>query len=218
IDKVDAGSRVALVHYADVSWYTTARDYLDVIPGSIRKSSEHGVVNYGDVEVRVTVFGYRRIDQRSRRVLELVERQSPVLTSQSLGIWITVPASAARRVAGAGLDVEASVHGAQHSVMVALAQIAGCLVQDLRTECKSPLAARSKAARLIIYEKVPFSAGPTSRAVERSQEIIGLAHQRVLGCECERGCASCVYLGSGCSEHNQCVDKAGALLILATLL
>ncbi|KAJ1938603.1 ATP-dependent 3'-5' DNA helicase, partial [Linderina macrospora] len=85
IDKVDAESRVALVHSADVSWFTTARDYVDVIPGSICKSSVHGGLSYGDVEVRATVFGYKRIDQRTKRVLELVERRSPVLTAQSLG-------------------------------------------------------------------------------------------------------------------------------------
>ncbi|KAI8320566.1 P-loop containing nucleoside triphosphate hydrolase protein, partial [Martensiomyces pterosporus] len=136
IDKVDPESRVGLVKYANVSWFTEQRDYSDVIPATAKRSDSSGKVVYGGVEVRATVFGYKRIDSRSKKVVEMVERASPVISTQSLGIWVDVPLSVAGMLTQNKCDVEASVHGAQHVLLACLAECVGCMPQDLCTECK----------------------------------------------------------------------------------
>ncbi|KAJ1962939.1 ATP-dependent 3'-5' DNA helicase [Dipsacomyces acuminosporus] len=220
IDRVDTESHIGFVRYANVSWYTEKRDFKDVIPqGAKLPAASDNPMVYGELEIRATVFGYKRYDLRSKQLVEVVEKASPIIKTLSLGIWIDVPITLASKVAQKGYDVEASIHGAQHSLLVCLAEATGCMFEDLCTECKSPLAKRTKVPRLVVYEKTAVSNGPTARAVAKSKEILQLARDRISSCQkCEDGCAACVYLASGCAEQNECINKAGALVILQGLL
>ncbi|KAJ2799566.1 ATP-dependent 3'-5' DNA helicase [Coemansia guatemalensis] len=221
IDLVDPDLRAAVVSHTDVTWFTRPRDRQDAVPAAVDKSaqlSEQLALNYGQVDVTATVFGYRRVDARSKRVLEVVEHKSPSLTTSTKGIWMDIPLCIARNISAAGHDIEATIHAAQHAFLIALAAIASTCVAatDLGTECKSPMAQRSKIPRLIIYEKSACSSGPTLRALPRAQSILSSTLTRIEECLCDEGCTSCVFLTT-CSEQNQCADKRGALLLLQQL-
>ncbi|KAJ2076917.1 ATP-dependent 3'-5' DNA helicase [Coemansia sp. RSA 988] len=177
IDLVDPDLRVALVSHTDVTWYTRQRDRQDAVPTAVDKSvrlSAQLALHYGQIDVTATVFGYRRVDARSKRVLEVVEHKSPSLTISTKGVWIDIPLSVARHISATGHDIEASIHAAQHALLVEVASVTGpCMAAvDLGTECKSPMAQRSKIPRLILYEKSPCSSGPTLRALPNARCIL----------------------------------------------
>ncbi|KAJ2518927.1 ATP-dependent 3'-5' DNA helicase, partial [Coemansia sp. RSA 2049] len=170
IDCVDPDLRVALVSKSNVSWYTVKRDYVDAVPLSVSRSRTLSSDNagklevcYGEINVTATVFGYKRIDTRSRNLLELVEHKSPPLTIKTNGIWLDIPLNIAQNLAASGHNVEASIHAAQHALIAEVGALVGCVSADLSTECKSPLANRSKIPRLVVYERYPVVRGPTER-------------------------------------------------------
>ncbi|KAJ2721491.1 ATP-dependent 3'-5' DNA helicase [Coemansia sp. Benny D115] len=132
IDRVDPEMRVALVSKTNVSWYTEQRDYRDVIPSStlsavdVNTSSDVQYL-YGKVDVVSTVFGYKRIDTRTKKVLEMVEHMSPKIAIPAIGAWIDLPLPIVTAVSKAGYNVEASIHGAQHALLAALSKTVGCM-------------------------------------------------------------------------------------------
>ncbi|KAJ2869298.1 ATP-dependent 3'-5' DNA helicase [Coemansia erecta] len=227
IDKVDAEEQIALVSSANVSWYTEQRDYVDAVPLAASQAAPLLAreplrldLLYGEVNVTATVFGYKRIDAKSRKIVEYVDHASPPLTIRTRGVWVDVPQSIAQTLAASNHSVEASIHAAQHALIAVMSSLVGCTSGDLCTECKSPLAKRSKIPRLIIYEKHPVVNGPTSRSLSIASDLFTLAFDRVRNCLCrkitDKGCVSCV-LASSCNEHNACLDKDGGLLLLNLL-
>lgn len=202
VDQVDSDSRVALVSLAHVSWYTESRDFKDVRPQkAIQTSRDLPVAHYGEMEIFARTIGYKRIDSQTKKVVEMVDHLSPAITLTTKGIWIQVSKEIAQELANKDLDVEASIHGAQHLVMWAISRTVGCTMDELGTECKSPLATRPKVPRLVVYEQQPVRGGPTQRCLSSIKRILELA------------ATGDVYLQS-CTEQNQCLSQPGALLIL----
>ncbi|KAJ2059441.1 ATP-dependent 3'-5' DNA helicase [Coemansia sp. S146] len=225
IDLVDPDTRTALVAHANVSWHTAKRDYTDVVPALALASAQpwpHVQYIYGDVEIATTGIGYRRIDSRTRKVVETVDRASPRLSTKSRGVWVDIPADVARKLVQSHYSVEASIHGAQHALLAAICSLIGCAPTQLSTECigQEMPHRRSKPLYLVVFELSPAANaedGPLLRSVAESRDIVELALHRVVTCTCNDGCTSCVHLSIGCREQNQDIDRAGAQLILQWL-
>ncbi|KAJ2882122.1 ATP-dependent 3'-5' DNA helicase [Coemansia asiatica] len=242
IDKVDPDTRVALVSLARVSWYTRKRDIREVQPLDTlismkihkRESSQPICVFYGQLQIITRVFGYHRIAMQSKKIIETIDQKSPDLCTHTRGLWIDLPLSICHQLAQSNHDVESSIHAVQHLLIKCIAHPTTdsflCTEDDLETECKSPLATRSRVPRLVVYEKCPArdhptadnnDGGPTRRALEHICEILCTARTAVDTCKCtdaQAGCTECVGMRKGCSENNQCLDKLGARLILQLLL
>ncbi|KAJ2716622.1 ATP-dependent 3'-5' DNA helicase [Coemansia spiralis] len=222
IDRIDPDHRLALVTPAHVSWFTRPRDRQTATPARTDASAElssAATLCYGTIDLRITVFGYRRIDTRTKRVVEIVDHASPALTATTVGLWIDMPAAVARLLATEH-GTEASIHAAQHALIAAVSRAAGCSPADLATECKSPLATVPRPPRLVVYETAPaaaIAAGPTRRSLAAPEALVHDALRRITDCQCSDGCSACVHMAS-CREHNQCISKPGALRLLQGLL
>ncbi|KAJ2871808.1 ATP-dependent 3'-5' DNA helicase [Coemansia aciculifera] len=225
IDLVDPDTRTALVTHANVSWHTAKRDHTDVVPALALASAQpwpHVQYIYGDVEIATTGIGYRRIDSRTRKVVETVDRASPRLSTKSRGVWIDIPADVARKLVQSDYSVETSIHGAQHALLAAICSVIGCAPTLLSTECigQEMPHRRSKPLCLVVFELSPAANaedGPLLRSVARSRDIVELALHCIATCTCDDGCTSCVHLPIGCRKQNQDIDRAGAQLILQWL-
>ncbi|KAJ1894674.1 ATP-dependent 3'-5' DNA helicase [Kickxella alabastrina] len=278
IDQVDVDSHVALVSESNVSWYTAQRDTRHVTPTMKLAATEIGrgggvlpaisdpasslplALHYypsscfttpylfGKLQVVTKVFGYIRIDARTKQTIEVVDRPStlPSITLDVTGVWIDVPLSVATALSAANHNVEASIHAAQHALMYAISKHVGCLVADLDTECKAPMMLRasssssssSRQPRIMVFERQPATAGasytlegPVRKSLAHARDIVHCALDRISGCRCDNnssdddgdndngtGCFGCVYLRSGCTERNKCISKHGASLLLQKLL
>ncbi|KAJ2007151.1 ATP-dependent 3'-5' DNA helicase [Coemansia thaxteri] len=223
IELVDPESRTALVVSADVSWHTTQLYHTNVLPaaahGSYVLSSGVRVV-YGSAEVAAVGTGYRLIDSRSGKAIDTVSRPSPRISTISRGLWIDLPASLTAALAQSGCSVDASIHAAQHALLLAATHcVRDCTLATMSIDCKS---GRSVHPRLMMYELPHASAASDADTVKRvatkMHDITSEAERRVSACTCaSAGCIDCVYWSPGCREQNRCIDRSGALMILRWL-
>lgn len=65
-----------------------------------------------------------------------------------------------------------------------------------------------------IYDRNPGGIGLAELLFERIEEVLNVARERVLACECTDGCPACIQSGS-CLRRNDELDKVGAARALA---
>ncbi|KAJ2830143.1 ATP-dependent 3'-5' DNA helicase [Coemansia furcata] len=221
IDVVDADTRTALVTPANVSWHTTRRELTEVIPALALASARpwpHVQYTYGDVEIATTGIGYRRIDSRTRKVVETVDYASPRQSAKSRGVWIDLPADISRHLIQKDCSVAASIHGAQHALLAAICSVMGCAPTQLSTACSGrEMPQCDKPLCLVVFELANAENGALKRSVLKAREVLECAYRRVAACMCDGGCQDCIHLTHGCREQNQGIDRAGAKLVLEWL-
>jgi DEAD/DEAH box helicase domain-containing protein len=97
---------------------------------------------------------------------------------------------------------------------------------DVKTECKNALKefqarenSRKRPARLTFYDAKGGAAGSgiSTKAFEFVDRLLVQACERVGACHCEEGCLECCC-SEQCKEANSVMSKAGAEVILKSLL
>ena len=186
VEEVDFANRVAFVKRREVPYWTVHRDMTDIRVKAAMKT--RGLANpvegmevgdslatFGEVEVKNTVLGYRKVVPMTHALLEVVDLELPPYLFDTKGLWIDsnllilllllsshptqncfsffislVPRGVMQKLCAQGLTQEAiyaGIHSASHC-LCSLAQIfIKCSPSDIRTECKSPYDAREKAPR-----------------------------------------------------------------------
>ncbi|KAJ3016980.1 hypothetical protein HKX48_003773 [Thoreauomyces humboldtii] len=173
--------------------------------------------NYGEIRVCTTVFGYFKINPRTKQILAAIDgADNPPLIKTRFGFWI----DAVEAVRAADFDVEYSIHGASHALVSLLPT---CVTMpttgqtDIRTECKHPAATRKRPPRLIVYDSASGArSGLMHKAFQHAPSLLQQAAQVVADCACEKGCPNCIHRMS-CKEHNEALNKVGALMILRSM-
>ncbi|KAI8825600.1 uncharacterized protein EV422DRAFT_132826 [Fimicolochytrium jonesii] len=189
------------------------------------------IANYGLLRLQTTVFGYFKLNPRTKQILEAVDGlENPPITKHRAGFWVDVPHPAVTSLKERGINVEFSVHAAAHAL---LGLLPTCVVipttgqTDIRTDCKHPRAGRFRVPRIIIYDS--SSAVPTThdgmrtptttggglvyKAFRHIPELLRRAWVVVRECPCEDGCPGCVHR-AGCKEGNGALSKKGAGVVL----
>ena len=97
---------------------------------------------------------------------------------------------------------------------------------DVRTECKNALkefakkeTQRKRPARLTFYDAKggAHGSGISTKAFEFIDLLLRQAAERVSSCFCQDGCLECCC-SERCKDANQVISKAGAEVILRSLL
>ncbi|KAI9248872.1 P-loop containing nucleoside triphosphate hydrolase protein [Phascolomyces articulosus] len=221
VEELNVEKRYAKVHLTRVNWTTRQRDYtnVNVLTTSMAKpigspKNRRNTVGYGKVQIETVVFGYYKLDKSSRIIDSLEVYMDPVVR-ESTGIWADVNSTALAKLEDLGIDKMASIHAAAHVLISLLPSFTSSTTVDVRTECKSPHATRSRPPRIALYETQPN--GIVRQAYQFFRDLVIMSVDQIQHCECEDGCPSCVHLAS-CSEHNILCSKPGALIILRSLL
>ncbi|KAJ1920831.1 ATP-dependent 3'-5' DNA helicase [Mycoemilia scoparia] len=147
---VDQERKVAIVEYTQHKWLTKKRDYKDVVPKQVKETSRISgklTIEHGSVDVKVTVFGYHRVDANTGAIIESFEHKPWVMVVQSFGTWIDIPISVVETLQ---MDTEAlgdAIHALQHVIVNSLVSLGVCLPGSLETSCKSPFESRAKTPR-----------------------------------------------------------------------
>ncbi|KAF2271282.1 DEAD/DEAH box helicase-like protein [Westerdykella ornata] len=197
---------LAKVEHVSVDWTTLQRDYTDIdpveteairrIPGSRCKAY------YGPIQIQQVVFGFFKVDKR-RRIIDAVEVDNPPIILRSKGMWLDVPTSALELLKSRRLNIAAAIHAAEHAVLSLLPNFVISMPGDVRTECKVALkefaakeTARKRPARLTFYDAKGGASGS------------GISTKAFEFCCCDERC----------KEANQVMSKAGALVVVMSLL
>ncbi|KAL8760658.1 MAG: hypothetical protein Q9184_003173 [Pyrenodesmia sp. 2 TL-2023] len=222
--------RVAKVVLVKVDWTTQQRDYTDIDPvetEAIRRIPAPSLSRafYGAIKIHQVVFGFFKVD-RKRRILDAVQVDNPPIDIFSKGLWLDVPKSALRILGSRRLNVAGAIHAAEHAILSLMPQFVISMPGDVRTECKNAVkefakkeTSRKRPARLTFYDAKGGASGSgiSTKAFEFIDILLVRAVERVGACHCAQGCVECVC-SEGCKEHNVVMSKAGAEVILKSLL
>ena len=221
--------RMARVERVKVDWTTEQRDFTDIDPVETeaikRISGSKALAYHGAIRITQVVFGYFKVD-RNRRILDAIQVDNPPVVRHSKGMWLDVPGSALEILVQRRLHVAAAIHAAEHAVMSLMPNFVVSMPGDVRTECKNSLkefarreTQRKRPARLTFYDAKGGAGGSgiNTKAFEFVDLLLKQALERVEGCRCERGCIECVC-SELCKEANEVMSKAGAEVILKSLL
>jgi len=220
---------VAKVERVKVDWTTQQRDYTDIDPvetEAIRKiPGSQSKAFYGPIRIKQVVFGFFKKDRKGR-VLDAVHVSNPPIELRSKGLWLDVPRAALALLTARRLNVAGAIHAAEHAVLSLMPNFVVSMPGDVRTECKNATkefqtreSARKRPARLTFYDAKggPAGAGISTKAFEFVDLLLRQACERLAKCHCLEGCLECCC-SERCKEMNQVMSKAGAEVILKSLL
>ncbi|RKP26654.1 P-loop containing nucleoside triphosphate hydrolase protein [Syncephalis pseudoplumigaleata] len=220
VNSMDVVDRYVTVQQVHVSWLTQQRDYMDLDPletletrplQTMQEEKEASAVTL----LTATVFGYYKIDAQTGKILDTVDVDMPSVVWTNPGVWMDFPAAAVSALEAAHIDTEEAVHGVAHLCRHIIPSFVLCGAEDVRIECKSPLATRYRPPRLVIQDTAS-GIGASLKIYARFGNILREAYQQVRACTCADGCPQCIN-SPLCTERNQALSKAGACLLLAYL-
>lgn len=220
---------IAKVEHVKVDWTTQQRDYTDIdpleteairkIPGSLSRAF------YGPIRIKQVVFGFFKVDKKGR-ILDAVQVDNPPIILHSKGMWLDVPRKALEILNERRLNVAGAIHAAEHAVLSMMPNFVISMPGDVRTECKNAQkefqkreTQRKRPARLTFYDAKGGASGSgiSTKAFEFVDLLLRQACERVTKCHCLEGCLECCC-SERCKEANQVMSKAGAEVVLKSLL
>jgi len=229
VKEMNTDRMIAKVELVKVDWTTQQRDFTDIdpveteairrIPGSLSRAF------FGSIKVLQNVFGFFKVDKK-RRILDAVQVDNPPIIIFSKGMWLDVPKSAIEILNSRRLNLAGAIHAAEHAILSLMPNFVISMPGDVKTECKVAIkefakkeTSRKRPARLTFYDAKggQHGSGIAAKAFEFIDLLLNQACERVAACHCFEGCLECCC-SERCKEANQVMSKAGAEVILKSLL
>jgi DEAD/DEAH box helicase domain-containing protein len=232
VDGLDFESGLALVHAEDPDWNTSPREIVDITVLNTLQRNDYGGVSVclGEVAVTSQVVGYLR-RRPSGEILDQVTLDLPEQVLKTRAVWYTIsaellgePASAldesVRRAPGsAGLEparVPGALHAAEHAAIGLLPLFATCDRWDIGG-VSTAWHEDTGEATVFVHDGHPGGAGFADRGFAALFPWLDATREAIVSCECPTGCPSCVQ-SPKCGNGNDPLDKAGAVVVLETVL
>ncbi len=214
VTELDLDDSVALVEAANPPHTTHARDVttLDVL--EVRAHVDAGPVSLflGDVDVTSQVVSFPRRRMDSGEVLGTWPLDLPPRTLRTVAVWATLADEDVCPVE----DLPGALHAAEHAAIGLLPLVASCDRWDIGG-LSTARHADTDRPTIFVYDGHPGGAGFAERAFYMADEWLTATRDTVKSCACERGCPSCVQ-SPKCGNGNNPLDKAGAEVVLSTIL
>lgn len=217
IVSLDLESGTALSVAGDPGWSTLAQSVSSFDIVRPRRSLTVGPVTttFGDVRVRSRVTSFlRRAPGGEVLGVHPLELPEQVLTTTAT--WWTCAAAQYRSAGLTDRQLPGALHAAEHAAIGLLPLLA---VAD-RWDIGGVSTARhpdTGVPTILVYDGYPGGAGFAERGYEEARTWLIATSQVVSRCPCEDGCPACVQ-SPKCGNGNEPLDKAGAVIVLGTLL
>ena len=215
--ELDLDQGRAVVIPDDGATYTTAITRMDLRIRGEDQARAIGPVRLavGPIVVTTRVTGFDRKDALTGEQLERVGLDLPPSTLETRGVWQVIPEEV---LAGLGLVPDAwpgVLHAAEHAAIGVLPLFAICDRWDVGG-VSTARHADTGAPTIVIYDGYPGGAGIAELGFDVAERHVAATAQVIAACGCRTGCPSCVQ-SPKCGNGNEPLDKAGALLLLASL-
>lgn len=231
--KVDSINRntgeIILLPVSEPSYYTqsTYKDHIDILQQYAQRDVCTGQLFYGELEIKRTVFGYRKIFFGSKQEPEQMLLEPPFATRFTPeGTWLVIGPevwseflAALERWSSPERDVDelaiASLHAAQHGISSVIPDIVICDVNDFTGFSSANLSSFAHQPVIGFYGENGFGLGTIEAIYEKFPLLIEKAVHLIESCPCAEGCPSCVHLPH---KDNEQLFKPGAIILLKSLL
>jgi DEAD/DEAH box helicase domain-containing protein len=176
----------------------------------------YGAVTLGLVPVSVThqVIGYLR-RQPSGEVIDFVELDLPERRLPTIAVVYTITPET---LVDSGIElsrIPGALHAAEHAAIGLLPLVASCDRGDIGGV--STAVGEGGLPTVFVYDGHPGGAGFAERGYRQAAVWLGATLAAIEACECPQGCPSCVQ-SPKCGNGNDPLDKAGAIVVLRTVL
>jgi len=216
ITELDLARRIAWAELRPVNYYTQTMEIHDIRVTSLTKEKDcHGVkVYFGDVDVTITVVGFKRKKQFTEEVIEEEPLDLPAQNFPTKALWFDLPQKAIDKIADAGLDFHGGLHACEHAAIGILPLFALCDRNDIGGV--TPFHPDTSKAQIFIYDAHPGGIGIAEKGFEMITKLWQATLKAVEACPCIDGCPSCVQ-SPKCGNNNQPLDKEAAIVLLEEL-
>jgi DEAD/DEAH box helicase domain-containing protein len=216
VDDLDFESAVAFVHAEEPGYTTHARELTDITVTGPGEQIDLGDVTLGLVPVAVThtVVGFLRRTMAGE-VMDFVELDMPTSTLQTVAAMYTCTPEMLERNGIELLRVPGALHAAEHAAIGLLPLVASCDRGDIGG--LSTAIGPTGLPTVFVYDGYPGGAGFAERGYQQIQTWLSATAEAIEACECPQGCPSCVQ-SPKCGNGNDPLDKAGAIVVLRSVL
>jgi DEAD/DEAH box helicase domain-containing protein len=218
ITKLDLAKRIAWAEPRPADYYTQTMEIHEIrVTKMLEKKDCHGVkVYFGDVDVTITVVGFKRKKQFTEEVIEEEPLDLPAQNFPTKALWFDLPQKAIDKIADAGLDFHGGLHACEHAAIGILPLFALCDRNDIGG-VSTPFHPDTGKAQIFIYDAHPGGIGIAEKGFEMITELWQATLKVVKECPCTDGCPSCVQ-SPKCGNNNQPLDKEAAIVLLEELV
>ena len=218
ITGLDLVRHIAWAEPRSIAYYTQTMEIHDIKVTKLFKEKDcHSVkVYFGDVDVTVTVVGFKKKKQFTEEVIGEEPLDLPPQNFPTKALWFDLPQKAIDRIADAGLDFHGGLHACEHAAIGILPLFALCDRNDIGG-VSTPFHPDTGKAQIFIYDAHPGGIGITEKGFEAIEELWQATLKIVEECPCVDGCPSCVQ-SPKCGNNNQPLDKEAAIILLEELV
>jgi len=218
ITKLDLARHIAWAEPRSTDYYTQTMEIHNIRLTRLLKEKDcHRVkVYFGDVDVTVTVVGFKRKKQFTEEVIEEEPLDLPPQNFPTKALWFDLPQKAIDRIADAGLDFHGGLHACEHAAIGILPLFALCDRNDIGG-VSTAFHPDTDKAQIFIYDAHPGGIGIAEKGFEMITELWQATLKAVETCPCADGCPSCVQ-SPKCGNNNQPLDKEAAIVLLKELM
>jgi len=211
VERFDFDQRKAYVKSVDCDYYTSAIRYSKVTILDERSGAAEAPVGlpgaHGDVHVVSRVIGFKKIRFYTNENVGAGELDLPEQQMHTTSWWLTIPHAVMGALPYAGDDKRDGVSGLANAMRTIAQLLLMCDGQDLglSVNAERDVPARPGAGddtgtagaaledpRIFIYDNYPGGIGFSAPLFEMQDRLLEATGELIAGCECERGCPSCV--------------------------
>ena len=218
VKELDIERRRVTVIPADLEYYTQVRDEKETAILGVMEERGTGPLEarLGRIKVTEWITGYEKRRLHGRDRLGVFELTMPPQMFETVGLWLALPEALPDMVRERGLDFMGAIHAAEHAMISLFPLLAICDRGDIGGISYTFHPEVGRPA-IFIYDGHPGGVGLSAKGFRDLEVLIGRTADLLRDCPCETGCPSCVQ-SPKCGNGNQPLDKAGAGLVLETLL
>jgi DEAD/DEAH box helicase domain-containing protein len=203
VERFDFDHRKAYVKSVDCDYYTNAIKYSKVTilddrserapavaeaagdeGGLVRRSLGEGGA-HGEVHVVARVIGFKKIRFYTNENVGSGELDLPEQQMHTTSWWLTIPAAVMGALPWGSDDKRDGVSGLAHAMGTIAPLLLMCDRQDLGVSV-------NEAPTIFLYDNYPGGIGFSAPLFEMQDRLLDATAELIAGCECERGCPSCV--------------------------
>jgi DEAD/DEAH box helicase domain-containing protein len=220
---------IILLPIQELTYHTQSiyKDNIDIL--QVYKKQEYPRLNmsYGELEIKRSVFGYKKIYFGQKHDTDQVNLDQPYVTKfVPEGTWLTISDTEwqqLKRQVSEWEDesrsveelAEASLHAIQHAMTSVIPDMIICDSNDFTGFSASAMTAFSNIPVIGFYGENGSGLGTIEAIYEKVPKVMQKALELIHSCPCAEGCPSCVQLPG---KWNVELFKPGAKILLQTLI
>ena len=218
VTALDLAEGVALVEPGDPGYLTSAREVtgIDVVSELRQAAWGPATVSFGEVDVVRQVTSFTRRNPETGQPLGEEALDLPPRALRTRAVWWTISAGQRDALRRRGVDLAGAAHAAEHTAIGLLPLFASCDRMDIGG-VSADLHPATGQLTVFVYDGNAGGAGFAERGFAVAQAWLRATAEAIASCECQAGCPSCVQ-SPKCGTGNEPLAKAGAVLLLETLL